>query len=305
MSSYLVTGGAGFIGSHLVDYLISLGHEVTVFDSLFSGKKANINKAAQFIHASITDKKDLNLALDNIDLCYHLAAIPSVQHSISHWSECHEINVGGSVNVFEAAAARNIPVIYASSAAIYGNTKQIPITEDASISPESPYGFDKYATEVQAKLFGNLKGLKTVGLRFFNVYGARQSPDSLYSGVIPVFIKKLLEGQKIQIFGDGNQSRDFVYVEDVVQALVKAADSKVLNCNTVFNVCSDQAISINFLAEILGKLLNQEVKIEYLPVRSEEVYKSLGNSQKLRELTGYQASITIEDGLRKLIDSMI
>ena len=301
MSNYLVTGGAGFIGSHLVDYLINSGHQVTVLDSLLTGKLENVNKAAKFIHGSVTDKAALEQAFEEIDYCYHLAAIPSVQGSIDRWSKCHEVNLGGAINVFELAVSKRIPVIYASSAAVYGNPKRMPIREEDEVTPTSPYGFDKYSAEVHAKLFGDLKGLKSVGLRFFNVYGPRQDPASPYSGVISIFIQKILKNQKIQVFGDGQQIRDFIHVDDVVQALIEANNEKVLEVNSSFNVCTGRGVLINILVEILFDLFGKKVEVEYLPARTGDINQSVGYPSKLQEQVGYKAAIDIREGLKHLL----
>jgi len=303
MSSYLVTGGAGFIGSNLVDYLVNAGHQTTVLDSLLTGKIENINKLAKFIHGSITDAPLLEAAFDGIDVCYHLAAIPSVQDSIKNWSKCHQVNLGGSINVFEIAAKKNIPVIYASCAAVYGSPLNVPIREDSAIAPVAPYGFDKYSNEVHAKLFADLKGLKSTGLRFFNVYGSRQDPASPYSGVIPIFAKKILNGEKIQVFDDGNQTRDFINVSDVVQALIKANNKQSLEASSVFNVCTGRGVSVNDLINILFEIMGKEVDIEYLPRRNGDVYNSIGDASKAKELIGFEAAIDIREGARFVTNS--
>ncbi len=302
MSSYLVTGGAGFIGSHLVDYLIGTGNKVTVLDSLLTGKIENINKSAHFIHGSITDVPVLESAFDGIDFCYHLAAIPSVQDSIKNWSDCHKVNLGGSINVFEIAVRNNIPVIYASSSAVYGSLTDVPIKEDSPIAPVAPYGFDKYSNEVHAKLFADLKGLKSTGLRFFNVYGSRQDPASPYSGVIPIFVKKIMNREGIKVFDDGNQTRDFIHVSDVVQALIKANNKKSLETSGVFNVCTGTGISVNYLVNALFEIIDKKVDIEYLPPRNGDVYQSIGDPSKAKDLLGFEAVMNIRKGLSLLFN---
>lgn len=301
MSSYLVTGGAGFIGSHLVDYLIKTGHKVTVLDSLLTGKLENINKSANFIHGSITDVSILESAFEGVDFCYHLAAIPSVQDSINNWSKCHETNLGGSINVFEIASRKDISVVYASSAAVYGSPIDTPIKEDSVINPLAPYGFDKYSNEVHAKLFGNLRGLKSTGLRFFNVYGPRQDPSSPYSGVIPIFAEKISKGSRIKVFGDGNQTRDFVHVGDVVQALIKANNKRSLETSDVYNVCTGIGVSVNSLIEILFEILGKKVDVDYLPARSGDVYSSIGDASKAMNLIGFGAVTNLKEGLKNIL----
>ncbi len=302
MSRYLVTGGAGFIGSHLVDYLITEGHEVTVLDSLLTGKMENINKSASFVRGSITDVTILESAFEGVDFCYHLAAIPSVQDSIKNWHQCNAVNLGGSINIFEIAARKNIPVIYASSSAVYGSPLEVPIREDSAIAPVAPYGFDKYSNEVHAKLFGDLKGLKSVALRFFNVYGSRQDPASPYSGVIPIFAKKILNDEKLQVFDDGNQTRDFVHVSDVVQALVMANNQRSLEMSSVFNVCTGVGVSVNYLVNILFEIIGKKVEVEYLPSRKGDVYQSIGDPSKAKDLLGFKSGVDIKEGLGLLFN---
>jgi UDP-glucose 4-epimerase len=303
MSSYLVTGGAGFIGSHLANRLINLGHKVTILDDLSSGKKSNVNQSANFIQGSITDTSALEAAFKDIDFCYHLAAIASVQESIEKWSECNRINLGGSINIFEMASRKNIPVIYASSAAVYGNPESLPIKEDSIILPLSPYGFDKYSVEEHAKLFTHLKGLQTIGLRLFNVYGSGQDPNSQYSGVISIFIDKILNNEKPQIYGDGSGERDFIYIDDVIGALLAASGAITLYNGQVFNVCTGTGVSINRLISIIYKILNKEPAVDYLSVKTGDIYKSVGSPAKLQSLLGFKANIDIETGLKDLLDS--
>jgi UDP-glucose 4-epimerase len=214
------------------------------------------------------------------------------------------VNLGGAINVFETAVNKNVPVIYASSAAIYGSSQNIPLKEDSEIIAASPYGFDKYSTEAHAKLFANLRGLKSVGLRFFNVYGSRQDPTSPYSGVISIFINKILKNEKVQIFGDGNQIRDFIYVNDVVEALIKANNKKTLDTSSSFNVCTGKGTTINSLIEILGELLNKQVEVEYLLAPPGDIYKSIGDPLKLEKVIGYKAGIGIRQGLQYLLSDM-
>lgn len=303
MSTYLITGGAGFIGSHLANRLIAEGHSVTILDLSGASKIENVNKNAKFINGSITDPDLLNKAFENIDICYHLAAVASVQKSIDHWHESHMVNLGATVAIFEIAAKKNIPVIYASSAACYGLPKSIPVSEDDICSPMSPYGFDKYSTEIQANLFAKIKGLKSVGLRFFNVYGPGQDPKSPYSGVISIFIDRILSGNSLEVFGDGSQERDFIYVDDVVNALIKANNKDVLENSTALNVCSGKGTSLNDIILILFDILANKVDVKYLPSRPGDIYKSIGDASKAQELIDFVALISIKDGLQRLCSS--
>ncbi len=305
MSSYLVTGGAGFIGSHLVNHLIAQGHYVTILDSCNLDKTKSINPKAKFISGSITDLDILNSAFNNIDTCYHLAAVPSIQKSIDEWYISNQVNLGGTIAIFDLASKKNIPVIYASSAAAYGVPTSTYVKESDICSPMSPYGFDKYSTEIQARLFAEIKGLKSVGLRFFNVYGPGQDPKSPYSGVISIFIDKMLAGKPLQVFGDGSQERDFIYVDDIVNGLIKAQNQEALNKSSIFNLCSGKGTSLNELIDILSNTLNIQTNIEYLPSRPGDIYKSIGDPTKARNIIEFSADISIKDGLKKLYSSLI
>lgn len=300
MSTYLVTGGAGFIGSYLVDKLIELKHEVIVLDNLSTGKIQNINPECQFVKGDINDSAILKILFAKVDFCYHLAATASVQKSIDNWLECHNNNLTGTINVFSEAAKNNVPVVYASSAAIYGTTAVIPINENTNIEPESPYGLDKYCCELQAKMFAKVYGLHTLGLRFFNVYGKRQDPHSPYSGVISIFIDRIKNNLPIEIFGDGKQQRDFVFVDDIVKALI-SAEYHVSTKADALNVCTGRGVFINELAEILFKLSNNPSNIKYYPAKVGDIYKSIGNPQKMLDLLGFKANINIEEGVSKLL----
>lgn len=302
MSRYLITGGAGFIGSHLADRLIAEGHQVTILDDLSSGKEGNINIDCKFINGCITDQKLVETIFSEVDFCYHLAAIPSVQKSIEKWVACHEANLTGAINVFNEAAKRNVPVIYASSAAIYGNSLEVPISEDSDIDPESPYGLDKYCCELQAKLFGKIYGLKNIGLRFFNVYGKRQDPKSPYSGVISIFADKIINNKTIEVFGDGTQERDFIFVEDVINALI-AAEDKVSVESEVYNICTGNAISINELIKSFFSVLGKEVEVKYSSAREGDIYRSLGRHIKAENKLGFKSKIDLKTGLKKMISA--
>lgn len=298
MSKYLLTGGAGFIGSHLVDELIKHGHNVTVLDNLSSGKISNINKSCNFIKGDITDYNLLESLFENIDFCYHMAAIPSVQGSIDKWSDSHRVNLGSTINIFEIASKRKIPVIYASSAAVYNDPKSLFLSENSAENPISPYGLDKYCSEMQARLFFQIKGLKTLGLRFFNVYGARQDPSSSYSGVISIFIDKISKNQPIEVFGDGNQKRDFIHVSEVIDALIKSSqyiDSK--GCD-VFNVCTGIGTTINSLIDSLSKILNKKALVNYLPPRKADIYTSIGDPSKAKKALNFKSNMKIYEGLK-------
>lgn len=281
MSRYLITGGAGFIGSHLAEKLTKDGHQVVILDDFSTGRQENIGNNYQIIRGNITDTSTLEGAFKNIDFCYHLAAVASVQKSIEEWEYSHQINLGGTIAVFLQAAKRHIPVIYASSAAVYGNPELLPIPEDIEIIPTSPYGLDKYCCELQARLFGAIHGLKSVGMRFFNVYGARQDPNSPYSGVMSIFVEKIRNNKALNVFGDGTQERDFVYIDDVIAALIKAQEFTSVT-SEVYNVCTGRGVSLNELIQVLFAKLGKEVSVNYLPPRNGDIYKSTGDNSKIK-----------------------
>lgn len=305
MKSFLITGGAGFIGSHLADFLIKAGHPVTVLDDLSSGRTENLSEHCKFIKGSITDRAMVAKACQGIDACFHLAAVASVQQSIHDWEACHQVNLVGSINIFQEAARCGFPVIYASSAAVYGDPASVPIKEESVIKPLSPYGFDKYSTEYQAMLSSRLLGLSSVGLRFFNVFGPRQLASSPYSGVISVFADQLSLGKTLTIYGDGKQQRDFIYVSDVVKALYQAYQyaSSLSDACGVFNVCSAVATEINALADTICGLLGRAATIEYQDPRVGDIRQSVGCAALAKAELGFSSQTSLLDGLKKMLDA--
>ena len=347
MSRYLITGGAGFIGSHLSDYLLLEGHSVTIIDNLSSGKIENISSKCKLIIADINDMDLLKKTFEEIDFCYHLAAVASVQKSVDNWIECHKTNLTATINIFLQASKRNIPVIYASSAAVYGDLDVFPLSEDIKVKLLSPYGVDKYSCELQASVFAHIHGLKTIGLRFFNVYGTRQDPNSPYSGVISIFTDNIKNNKPINIYGDGFQERDFIFIDDVVKSLALARDfilgsrhdeyepslrgeakattwqsckTKVNalqdchaslamtignpNDSNIYNICTGNGISINSLIKSLFEVFDKEVAVNYLSPREGDIYKSIGNPRKAKDEIGFESSISLQDGLRILINTI-
>lgn len=232
MACILVTGGAGFVGSHLVDALLLEGHAVRVLDDLSSGNRQNLPNHIEFVYGDVTDAATVEQAFDGIDACFHLAAIASVTRSSREWRRTHEVNLTGTINIFDQArrfrGRREIPVIYASTAAVYGDCSIVPIGEQLPTAPLSAYGADKRACELHARIAGSVHGIPTLGLRFFNLYGPRQDPRSQYSGVMAIFTDRLARGEPVEIFGDGQQIRDFTYVGDAVSALCRALQRRIL-----------------------------------------------------------------------------
>ncbi len=305
----LVTGGAGFIGSHLVEELIEKGYSTIVFDNLSSGKLENLNKVKnhpnfKFIKGDIRDKNALHQALQNIDAVAHLAALIDVSASVLDPTETHEINVTGTVNVLQEATKNKAKrLVFASSTAVYGDTKTLPVKETAPLKPISPYAASKAAAEAYCSAFANCYGIETIALRFFNVYGDRNS-NSAYSGVITKFIQKAQNNQPLTIEGDGEQTRDFIHVNDVAHALTLA----LTNENTqpklkgeAFNICTGTPTSINQLAETLKKATGKNLQTLHAPPRTGDIKKSYGDPTKAANKLGFKSKITLQKGLEKLI----
>jgi len=286
----IVTGGAGFIGSHLVDKLIELEHEVIVLDNLSSGKEENINPKATFVKCDITDDVKFTSPVDYV---FHLAAIPRVPFSVENPELTHDVNVSGTLNVLECSrAAKVTKVIFASSSSVYGDQK-LPLKESMRRKPKSPYALHKSIGEQYMSLYDELYGLPTVSLRFFNVYGTRCDPDSEYSLVIGKFIKAKKEGKPMVIYGDGEQTRDFTHVSDVVNGLLLAMEKPVHN--DIINLCNGNNVSINKIAELIGG------EKEYAPARKGDVLHTLGDNQKAKKLLDWTGRVTIEEGITEVV----
>ncbi|MEA1938229.1 MAG: NAD-dependent epimerase/dehydratase family protein [Pseudomonadota bacterium] len=301
MADVLVTGGAGFIGSHLVDALLEDGNDVRVLDDLSTGKRANLDERAELMEGSITDADTVCQAMNGIDAVFHLAAVASVQKSNEDWANTHCVNQTGSINIFDAARARKLPVVYASSAAVYGNTDHIPTPEDAPLIPMTAYGADKLGSELHARVAGIVHDVPTAGLRFFNVYGPRQDPSSPYSGVISIFARRIARAMPITIYGDGLATRDFVYVGDIV-AHLRAAMDKASTDAPVWNVCTGFEVTIAEIAETLMEITGNRVDIVHEPERRGDIRRSLGDPSKVSAAFGIVAKTQLEYGLRKVID---
>jgi UDP-glucose 4-epimerase len=300
MARFLVTGGAGFIGSHLIHALLDEGHTVRVLDDFSSGHRNNVPLQVDLIEADVTDPAAVDGALDGVDGCFHLAAIASVARSHREWLRTHQVNLTGTINVFDQARpsrrGREIPVVYASTAAIYGNCGSFPVDEESPAAPLSAYGADKHACELHARVAGAIHGVPTVGLRFFNLYGPRQDPLSPYSGVISIFADRLLRGEPVEIFGDGEQARDFTYISDAVYALRRAMRAATTSA-FVFNVCTGKATSVRGLAQTMAELCRTELIVHRRPARCGEVRISIGGPQRATERLGFTAQTTLSEGL--------
>jgi UDP-glucose 4-epimerase len=300
----LVTGGAGFIGSHIVERLVRTGHTARVFDNFSSGKRENLAPFApriEVIPGDLRDRERVDLAVTGCDVVFHEAAIVSVPYSIEHPQETHDVNLQGTLNVLEAARRAGAKrVVFASSAAIYGDAPELPKRETMLPSPISPYGVEKITGEHYLRVYGSHYGLETVALRYFNVFGPRQDPSSPYSGVISVFVARALAKKTLTIFGDGEACRDFVYVDDVVDANFAAATRDGVS-GQVFNVARGGRTSLNDLVAMLGRILQREIRPEHASERAGDIAKSVADVAHARDKLGYEAKVGVEDGLERLV----
>jgi UDP-glucose 4-epimerase len=298
MSIYLVTGGAGFIGSHLCEALIARGDTVRVLDDLSTGRRRNLPPAATLIEGDVADPAAVADALDGADGCFHLAAIASVEKGVTDWLGTHRTNLTGTITVFDTIRrqGRAIPLVYASSAAVYGDAATVPIAETCRCTPLSAYGADKYGCELHAKVASHIHGIPTAGLRFFNVYGPRQDPKSPYSGVISIFCERISAGLPVGIFGDGQQTRDFVYVADVVRALIAGMTLRAAG-SPVFNVCTGIPTSIAALARLIADLAGKDLDTRNQPPRAGEIRHSAGVPALADTVLGMQGRTPLSTGL--------
>jgi nucleoside-diphosphate-sugar epimerase len=305
MARYLVTGGAGFIGSHIAETLVGRGDEVRVLDNLSTGKMENLAGIAgkfEFIEGDIRDLETCRRAVEGVSTVFHEAALASVARSVEDPLLANAVNVTGTLNLLVAARAAGVgSFVLASSSAVYGDDPTMPKVEGREGRPLSPYGASKLFDEKYAQAFHILHGMNTVSLRYFNVFGPRQDPFSEYSAVIPLFVTKILRGERPTIFGDGEQSRDFVFVEDVVRANLAAAGSTAA-AGEVFNVASGTGTTVNGLLEAVNKVLGTRVEARYSAPRPGDILHSTADISKARRLAGFAPGRSFMDGLRATVD---
>lgn len=302
MARYLVTGGCGFIGSHLCEALVRRGHAVRVLDDLSTGRLENLVDGVELLYGSITDNRIVKQAVAHTDGCFHLAAIASVERGTQDWLGTHSVNQTGTIVLLDALRhlPNKPPMVFASSAAVYGNCRALPITEAIEPRPLSAYGADKYGCELHARIAFHVHRVPSVGLRFFNVYGPRQDPHSPYSGVISVFCDRVARGEAIEIYGDGRQTRDFVYVADVVAAMLAAMELRPGGA-TVCNVCTGLATSVRELADQIAELCGTHLKIRHRPARTGDIRNSVGSFDQARTLLDLGRTIDLQTGLHQLL----
>jgi UDP-glucose 4-epimerase len=323
VAEYLVTGGAGFIGSHVVEELLRRGERVRVLDNFSTGKRENIAQLRGRLAAELPEEEVaarlvviegdvrsyhiVREAVEGVDYVLHQAALPSVPRSVKDPITTNEVNVVGTLNVLNAAKEAGVKrIVYASSSSIYGDLETLPKTEDMLPKPLSPYAVSKLAGEKYCQVFTRLYGLETVCLRYFNVFGPRQDPESQYSAVIPKFIRMMARGERPTVYGDGSQSRDFTYVANVVQANLLACQADAEQASgEVFNIAYGRRVTINELVRVINQLLGTEVAPVYSEPRLGDVKHSLANIGKARQYLGYAPDTDFAEGLRRCIEFFV
>jgi nucleoside-diphosphate-sugar epimerase len=304
MALYLVTGGAGFIGSHLTEELARRGHAVRVADNLVTGNRRNLTHipGVEFLEGDLADQDFAADAVEGVDYVLHQAAIPSVPRSVSDPITSNRANIDASLNVLVAARDAGVKrVVYAGSSSAYGNTPTLPKREDMVPNPLSPYALQKLVVEQYCQMFTHLYGLETVTIRYFNVFGPRQDPGSPYSGVISLFATALLEGRQPTIYGDGEQTRDFTYVANVVDGVLRACEAKSA-VGQVINVATGGRISLNELLRVMNGIVGTRAQAIFKDPRAGDVTDSQADISKAQALLGYQPIVSLEEGLTHTID---
>lgn len=303
----LVTGGAGFIGSHLVHALLQSGHEVRVIDNLATGKRERLDDVfsdIEWLEADIRDEASCTRAVSGVDAALHEAAIPSVARSVADPTSSHDVNVTGSLTLLLACRRASVRrFIFASSSAVYGPSPELPKVESMCPAPLSPYAVNKLAVEHYCRSFASLGWLETVCLRYFNVFGPRQDPRAEYAAVVPKFARALLDGRDITVFGDGSQSRDFTFVENVVQANIKALTAPV-EPGEAFNVGCGAGFSINDLVAELGRAVGTRPTVQFGAPRPGDVLHSFADIRRAQARLSYQPSVQFAEGISRIVSSM-
>jgi UDP-glucose 4-epimerase len=300
----LVTGGAGFIGSHIADRLAHAGHEVVVLDSFFTGSRANLGAIAdriRLVEGDVRHVSTVEECASGCDVVFHEAAIVSVPYSVEHPQESHDVNIQGTINVLQAARkARTRRIVFASSAAIYGEDPTLPKIETMRAEPMSPYGVEKITGEHYLATWSKLFEVETVALRYFNVFGPRQDPRSPYSGVISIFVDRIMDGRPITFFGDGSQCRDFVYVDNVVDANILAATRERVS-GRVYNVACGKRTTLLELASLIERAAQRTVERSFAEPRAGDIKESVADVARARAELGYEPVVDVEEGLKRLV----
>jgi len=308
----LVTGGAGFIGSHIAEVLLQRGDAVSVLDNFSTGNRENIDALIrnygrgqlEVIEGDIRDASRVGEAVRGIEIIFHSAAFVSVPQSLGEPQACFDVNVTGTHLLLEAARRAGVRrVVAASSAAVYGESDALPLVEETPLQPKSPYALSKRVNEMYAELFTNSYNFEVVALRYFNVYGPRQRPDSMYAAAVPIFARRLLDGQPISIFGDGGQTRDLINIRDVVRANLIASEHPNA-AGKIFNICTGIETRLLDLLDVLYVLFPTAPKPEFAAPRAGDIYRSVGSPQKAKDEMGFQTQVSLADGLKETIEWM-
>lgn len=307
MAKYLVTGGAGFIGCNLVRYILERGHDVVVVDNFSTGKRQNVADfidKVEFIEGDIRDRAVMDRAVKGVTAIFHEAALGSVPRSVEDPQTSHDVNVNGTLTVLESARAAGVKrIIFAASSSAYGDQEESPKHEAMVPMPISPYAASKVACEGYMRAYAACYGLETLSLRYFNVFGAYQDPEGPYAAVIPAFISRILRGQRPIVFGDGEQSRDFCYIDNVCKANWLAANAPSERCDgTVLNIACNASTTLNEILTLLKELLNTNIEAEYTDPRPGDVKHSLADVSLAKKVIGYEPEVFFAEGLRKAID---
>jgi nucleoside-diphosphate-sugar epimerase len=302
---YLVTGGAGFIGSHLVRALLEQGANVSILDNFSSGRADHLSGLdVEIVKGDLRDPACVKDAVKNVDIIFHQAAFVSVPESMEKPQECFDVNVAGTSNLFEAARTAGVQrVVTASSAAVYGDSDAMPLMEETPLKQLSPYASSKRVNEMYAELYTRALGLEVVALRYFNVYGPRQRPDSMYAAAIPIFIQRMLNNRPITVYGDGGQTRDLVNVQDVVQANLLASQHSAAP-GQVFNVCTGVETRLLDLLDALYQIFPDAPKHIFAEPRAGDIYRSVGTPKKAVDLLGFDPKVSLLEGLKEAVEAV-
>lgn len=309
---YLVTGGAGFIGSHIVSTLLEQGHDVRVLDNFSTGKRENIEELTrrfngnqlEVLEGDLRDASRVGEAVRGVNIIFHEAAFVSVPQSMDEPQNCFDVNISGTSLLFDAARRAGVSrAVVASSAAVYGESDALPLVEETPLQPKSPYAVSKRVDEMYAELFTSSFGFEVVALRYFNVYGPRQRPDSMYAAAVPIFARRLLDNKPVTIFGDGGQTRDLINVRDIVRANLVASEHPDA-AGKIFNICTGIETRLLDLLDVMYELLPNAPTHTFAAPRAGDIYRSLGNPQKAADVMGFRAQVSLVDGLKEVIDWM-
>jgi UDP-glucose 4-epimerase len=309
---YLVTGGAGFIGSHIVRTLLEQGNSVRVLDNFSTGKRENLEDLTpqvngsrlEVIEGDLRDDSQVAESVHGVEVIFHEAAFVSVPQSMEEPQTCFDVNITGTSRLFDAARAAGVRrAVVASSAAVYGESDALPLDEETPLQPLSPYAVSKRVDEMYAELFTGAFGFEVVALRYFNVYGPRQRPDSMYAAAVPIFARRLLDGKPVTVFGDGGQTRDLINVRDVVRANLIASEHAEA-AGKIFNICTGVETRLLDLLEIMYELVPNVPPPQFAAPRPGDIYRSVGSPQKAADVLGFRAEVSLAEGLKETIDWM-